>query len=75
MAKRASKQGSRRARLERIAESRGLRVATWSPGDGTTRYRFFKSKRLVSYFEHDGLFTALGILEAEAWLAGYGAKR
>jgi hypothetical protein len=75
MAKRAGKLGSRRARLERIAEGRGLHVAAYSPGDGTTRYRFFKSKRPVSYFEGDGVYTALGILEAEAWLAGYGARR
>jgi len=62
---------SRKARLMRLAKEAGLHVATYSPGDGVTRYRFFKSKKPVSYFQQTGLYTALGLLEAEAWLSGY----
>ena len=28
--------------IEARADAAGLAVATWSPGDGATRYRFFK---------------------------------
>ena len=60
-------------RLRREAAKQGLYVGTYSPGDGITRYRFFKSPhgRPVSYFSQDGLYTALGLKQAEAWLAGY----
>ena len=57
--------------MERLAREAGLYVATYSPGDGVTRYRFFKGKKPKSYFEATGLYTALGISEAEAWLEGY----
>lgn len=63
--------GWRRRNLMRRVVEAGLRVATHSPGDGVTRYRFFKSKKRVSYFTHVGIYTALGLTEAEAWLAGY----
>jgi len=66
-----AKISSRRARLERDAREMGLYVGIYSPGDGVTRYRFFKSKKPVSYFQMTGLYTALGLSEAEAWLAGY----
>ena len=62
---------SRKARLERDAREVGLYVGIYSPGDGVTRYRFFKSKKPVSYFTGSGLYTALGLAEAETWLAGY----
>lgn len=62
---------SRRARLERSARESGLYVATYSPGDGVTRYRFIKSRKPVSYFQQNGLYTALGLSEAETWLGGY----
>jgi len=62
---------SRRTRLMRMASESGLYVATWSPGDGATRYRFFKNKKPVSFFRQSGLYTALGLSEAETWLSGY----
>jgi len=60
-------------RLRREAARHDLYVGTYSPGDGITRYRFFKSPggRPVPYFSQDGLYTALGLKQAEAWLSGY----
>jgi hypothetical protein len=62
--------------LERCIRA-GLAVGQWSPGDGITRYRFFP-KRFppggspeVDYHEGEGIFTALGIAEAEIFLRGY----
>jgi len=63
--------GSRRERLEQRAKSVGLYVATQRPGNGTTLYRFIKSRKPVSYYHPSGLFIALGLSEAETWLAGY----
>lgn len=55
--------------LEELAKERGLYVRTWSPGDGQTRYRFFKEPS--GYFgPHDGIYTALGLKEARTFLAG-----
>jgi len=55
-----------------------LFVRTWSPGDGVTRYRFFKmseSNPSVQNYDgpHNGIYTALGIKEAETFLSGAGA--
>lgn len=61
----------RRARLISIARRYGIHVETYSPGDGKTRYRFFRSRKPVDYFGGTALYTALGLSEAEAWLAGY----
>lgn len=51
---------------------RGYSVATWSPGDGATRYRFFKNApKNQTYFGPDnGIFTALGYKEAAAFALG-----
>lgn len=61
-----------------IAENLGLYADHYSPGDGTTRWRFFK-KTLFStkpdYFESSGLYTALGRKEARVWLAGFAAGK
>ncbi len=64
---------NRKDALRAGAKRLGLYVATYSPGDGVTRYRFIKSRKgkPVSYFAHDGVYTALGISEAETFLAGY----
>lgn len=72
--------GTRLEALEQAAESVGLYVRTYSPGDGVTRYRFFEKKDLQagevpsSYFgPRSGIYTALGYKEATVYLAGRGA--
>ena len=67
-----------RKELEHQAMVAGLYVAAYSPGDGVTRYRFFLTPR--SYFQSDGLFTALGTREAMTFVRGFwegsgGARR
>lgn len=54
--------------LRNIAQGVGLYVSTYSPGDGVTRYRFTFED--VDYFATDGIYTALGIAEAEAFVLG-----
>jgi hypothetical protein len=65
---------TRRELLESAAKSHGLSVHAWSPGDGLTRYRFGETPNTIDYFQHGGLFTALGIREAEIYLAGYARR-
>ena len=67
--------------LQDACRAVGVEVATWSPGDGITRYRFFTlasrrhpNDRCLSYFEADGDFTALGWREAVAYARGRGAN-
>jgi hypothetical protein len=50
----------------------GYSIWTYSPGDGVTRYRFFKNAPPnQSYFgPDDGIYTALGYKEAEAFARG-----
>lgn len=61
--------------LRLSAAKLGLDVATWNPGDGITRYRFqvkdTTSLLPPSYHKDDGIYTALGIKQAEVWLEGY----
>ena len=58
-------------RLEELRKSLpvGWGVDTWSPGDGVTRYRFF-DREPHGYFAGRGVYTALGIKEAETFVAG-----
>jgi hypothetical protein len=66
----------RRAALKDRAQRQGLRILTWAPGDGVTRYRFRAESDRAGYFgQDDGLGTAFGLREAEAWLDGYIAAR
>lgn len=51
------------------AKQVGIYLSYWAPGDGVKRIRF--NTRDVDYDYCDGLYTALGIKEAETWLAGY----
>ena len=62
-----------RKELEHQAAVAGLYMAAYSPGDGVTRYRFFLTPR--SYFQSDGLFTALGTREAMAFVRGFWSGR
>ena len=59
--------------LQEEARRHGLWLRKYSPGDGVTRYRFMRKN--VSYFADDGIFTALGISQAETWLSGYRRRR
>jgi hypothetical protein len=56
----------------------GLEVAIWAPGDGYVRYRFtlaVPGEQPPPYDASDGIFTALGVCEAEAFLSGFAAAR
>jgi hypothetical protein len=65
----------RRHHLAHDAAKLGLMVATWSPGDGMTRYRFFpigtETDAQDFFGPRNGLYTALGLKEAFTWLNGY----
>ena len=63
---------TRKQWLDHDAERLGLFVRTWSPGDGITRYRFFTNAKNSYHGPDNGIYTALGIKEAETFLAGYG---
>ncbi len=61
---------TKRAELQEYCEVGGFHVATYSPGDGVTRYRFF-TKDGNDYFGPDeGDWTALGLKEAWAYARG-----
>jgi hypothetical protein len=57
--------------LREDTKKAGLYLATYSPGDGVTRYRFFNKPGSNYFGPRDGIYTALGIKEAEIFLAGY----
>lgn len=60
-------------RLEQACKAAGFYVATWSPGDGKTRYRFFSEPGNSYCGPSNGAFTALGWREAVAYARGRGA--
>ena len=64
---------SRSERLSAACRVVNLYVATWSPGDGVTRYRFFDSPGNAYCGPANGIFTALGYREACAFARGRGA--
>lgn len=65
------------------AANAGVFVGTWSPGDGVTRYRFYREGEWsnglpVADYNEGGrheLKTVLGRKDALLWLAGYKAGR
>jgi hypothetical protein len=68
-------QMAKKTRLDELrayAKDLGITVHTWSPGDGTTRYRFFdKPGEHQSYFGPSmAMYTALG--RKDAWNYLYG---
>lgn len=68
-----AKKKTRRQELDEHAAERGFSVHTWSPGDGVTRYRFFhlpEHPHQSYYGPANGVYTALGLKEAYAFLAG-----
>lgn len=63
-------------RVSRRCQQLGLSVATWAPGDGVRRYRFFPGSVGIPDYDQDGaLGTCLGLQEADVWLDGYAAAR
>ncbi|MGH9317729.1 MAG: hypothetical protein ACRD1P_11570 [Thermoanaerobaculia bacterium] len=65
--------GEGRGNLEDFARSIGLYLATWAPGDGVKRYRFFTKPS--SYDEGSGIYTAIGLKEAWCFVRGYAASK
>lgn len=59
-----------KAKVTEQAREVGLYVATWSPGDGMTRYRFF-AKPSDYFGPENGIYTALGAKEAGTFIEGY----
>lgn len=72
-----AKKPTRLQELQDYAKSVKLHVATYSPGDGTTRYRFFdKPGPSQTYFgPSSGIHTALGLKDAWNFVYAYGAGR
>jgi hypothetical protein len=72
-----AKKKTRLQELQDYAKTVGLHVATWSPGDGTTRYRFFdKPGSGQTYFgPASGIYTALGYKDAMNYAYAYGAGK
>jgi hypothetical protein len=64
----------RQRKLLERAEGGGYLVRNHSPGDGQTRYRFFRLDDVPpeqGYFgPREGFYTALGIKQAETFLEG-----
>ena len=62
--------------FRRLLAASGLHLATYSPCDGMTRYRFFQHDQRFEYFASSSeLFTALGRKEAITFLRGYRAAQ
>lgn len=59
--------------VEAYARQVGLHVATWSPGDDMTRYRFYNES--TDYNAGRELVTVGGRRDALLWLRGYRAGR
>lgn len=59
------------SRVDKLRENlpNGFGVADYSPGDGITRYRFF-DREPFGYFSGRGIYTALGLKEANVFIAG-----
>lgn len=58
------------------AEELGVHMATYSPGDGVTRYRFFtEDSHFFPNTDRIVLATVLGAGQARVWLSGYAAAK
>jgi hypothetical protein len=66
----AKKKTTRLQELQDYAKTAGLYVSTWSPGDGTTRYRFFDKPGNTYFGPANGIYTALGLKDAWNYLYG-----
>jgi hypothetical protein len=65
-----AKKKTRFEELQDYAKGVGLHVATWSPGDGVTRYRFFEKAGNTYFGPDNGIYTALGLKDAWNYLYG-----
>lgn len=67
--------GTKKEQLAVLCAEAGIYYRTWSPGDGCTRYRFFRGvEQHNSYFgPEDGIYTALGIRSALDFARTYGS--
>lgn len=66
--------------VRELAQSLGLEVTTYSPGDGMTRYRFYipREDGISRDFQQGGaaqLSTCLGASKAAEWLNGFATGR
>ena len=59
---------TRLTQLRAYAKDQGLHVATWSPGDGMTRYRFFDRPGNSYSGPDNGICTELGLKAAWKYL-------
>lgn len=59
---------TRKDALVRFARDNNLYVATWSPGDGVTRYRFFDKPGNTYFGPDNGICTELGLKKAWRFL-------
>jgi hypothetical protein len=69
------KKKTRLEELEDYAKTVGLHVATWSPGDRITRYRFFTRGGNTYFGPDNGIATELGLKNAWNFLYSYGAGK
>jgi hypothetical protein len=71
-----------REEIEYLCLATGIKLATYSPGDGITRYRFYKpvlidgipTRTAEDYFgipDSRKIYTALGLKEAHVWSRGF----
>ncbi len=58
--------------LREACAKKKIYVRTYSPGDGVTRYRFFKHAKNSYFGPENGQYTALGMKEAVTYARGRG---
>jgi hypothetical protein len=59
--------------LRKFAETLGLEIVKYSPGDGRTRYKLVRIGQ--QYFETDGYYRPATLSEAHAFLAGMAFRK
>jgi hypothetical protein len=64
----AKKRTPRMSELQVAARDQGLYVATYSPGDGVTRYRFFDKPGNDYFGPQNGICTVLGLKAAHRYV-------
>ena len=62
---------TKRQELEETCREAGITFDTYSPGDGVTRYKFFREPGSGYFGPHDGFHTSLGLSEALTFAEGY----
>lgn len=60
----------------RAALPSGITVETYSPGDGVTRYRFFRNapSKQTYFGPNNGIYTALGYKDAATYALGLSSR-